>query len=131
LDNFLKRELKFGLFLFFFTLLLFGVHWYVDFYFVEEISYIIPLYFIYIFNFITVLIVYTLINYKYEKDQSQVFVYFMAATLVKMILAIVFLLPVLLGETEHAKTEVLNFFIPYFIYLGYEVVSISGLLSKK
>jgi hypothetical protein len=55
----------------------------------------------------------------------------MGATLAKMILALVFLLPVLIGETENAKTEVLNFFIPYFIYLAFEVTLILGLLREK
>lgn len=113
------------------TLLLGGLHGYVDHYFFPSNEYVIPIYFIYIFNFLLVLIVYTLLNYIQGQDSSKVFVYFMGATLIKMILAIVFLLPVLLSEAKNAKEEVIHFFVPYFIYLAFEVSFITRLLREK
>jgi len=55
----------------------------------------------------------------------------MGFTLLKMILAIVFLLPVFLSETENKQPDVFNFFIPYFLYLFFEVYSLTTFLQKK
>jgi hypothetical protein len=53
----------------------------------------------------------------------------MGATLFKMILCLVFLLPVLLNPNENATLEVFNFFIPYFLFLAFEIVNIIRFLK--
>ncbi len=128
---FLKREVIFLVLLLLFTLLLFGIHWYISFHFIEEVKLIIPLYAIYGFHFITVLIVYTIVNYKHATGKTQIFPLFMGATLFKMILCIVFLLPVLLKPNENATLEVFNFFIPYFLFLAFEIINITLFLKEK
>lgn len=129
--KFLKRETTFLLLLLLFTLLLFAVHWYIGFHFFSDIELILPLYTIYGFHFITVLIVYTIVNFKFSVGKKQIFPLFMGATLLKMILCIVFLLPVLLNPNENATYEVLNFFVPYFLYLAFEIVNITLFLKDE
>tara|TARA_R110002072_G_scaffold235697_9_gene393410 strand:+ start:4434 stop:4832 length:399 start_codon:yes stop_codon:yes gene_type:complete len=128
---FLKREVTFVMLLLLFTLLLFAIHWYISFHFFEDVELILPLYAIYGFHFITVLIVYTIVNFKHAAGKTQIFPLFMGATLLKMILCIVFLLPVLLKPNENAILEVFNFFIPYFLYLAFEIVNITLFLKEK
>lgn len=92
---------------------------------------IIPLWQIYIFLTAIVFIIYTGILYQYTKGKTEVFNYFMLGTMLKMILAMIFLLPVFLSELDSKKPDVFNFFIPYFIFLAFEVFLITKLLNQK
>lgn len=129
--RFIKRETNFLLLLLIFTLLIFSIHWYILFHFFTGVDFILPLYTIYGFHFITVLIVYSIVNYKFSSGKKEIFPLFMGATLFKMILCIVFLLPVLLNPNENATLEVFNFFIPYFLYLAFEIINITLFLKEK
>ncbi len=129
--KFLKREANFLLLLLLFTLLLFATHWYISFHFFSGVELILPLYTIYGFHFITVLVVYSIINFKFSAGKKHIFPLFMGATLFKMILCIVFLLPVLLNPNENATLEVFNFFIPYFLYLAFEITNITLFLKEE
>lgn len=55
----------------------------------------------------------------------------MASTLLKMILVIVFLLPLLMIEVKDKKPDVFNFFIAYFLFLIFEVYSIAKFLQNN
>ena len=122
MNDFFKRELWFILLLFLFTLLFYTIHWYIDLQFFDELNLIMPIYTIYIFNFITVLIIYSVMNYRYSIGKIEILPLFLGATLFKMILAIIFLLPILLKPNENASLETLNFFIPYFTYLAWKLL---------
>ena len=74
---------------------------------------------------------YAWILYKYTQGKTEVFNYFMIGTMIKMILALVFLLPVFLSDIETKRPDVFNFFIPYFIFLAFEVFIITRLLNQK
>lgn len=129
--KFLKKEASFSLFLVLFTAILFLIHWYISFHFFSDTELILPLYTIYGFHFLTVLIVFSIVNYKFHSGTTQIFALFMGATLFKMILCLVFLLPVLLNPNENATLEVFNFFIPYFLYLAFEVINITLFLKDE
>lgn len=113
------------------TLILLGIHSYLLSHFAQNTQFIIPLWQIYVFHFVVTTLLYTVINYKYSKGKKEIFNTFMGFTLLKMILAIVFLLPVFLSETENKQPDVFNFFIPYFLYLFFEVYSLTSFLQKK
>ncbi|TYA52245.1 hypothetical protein [Formosa maritima] len=113
------------------TLILLGIHSYLLSHFADNIHFIIPLWQIYIFHFIVTTLLYTVINYKYSSGKTEIFNTFMGFTLLKMVLAIVFLLPVFLSDTENKQPDVFNFFIPYFLYLFFEVYSLTSFLQKK
>jgi uncharacterized membrane protein YcgQ (UPF0703/DUF1980 family) len=114
-----------------FTLVLFAIHSYLLAHLAENIHFIIPLWQIYIFHFVVTTLLYTVINYKYSKGKTEIFNTFMGFTLLKMVLAILFLLPVFLSETENKQPDVFNFFIPYFLFLFFEVYSLTSFLQKK
>jgi len=127
---FISRQLSFLFKIIIFTIVLFGVHSYLSYYFIEQATFF-PLWHIYTLLFILTGIFYSIINYQHSKGATLIFNLFIGATLSKMILAIIFLLPLLLSSIENKKIDVLNFFIPYFLYLFFEVLTINSFLQKK
>lgn len=83
------------------------------------------------FNLILVLIVYALIKYILAKDISKVYNTFLISIIIKMVLAIVFLLPLFFGKSDNNKVEVINFFAVYFLFLAFEVFTITRLIAKE
>lgn len=108
-----------------FTALLFAVHYYIFFNFFSEIELYFPLWTIYAFNAILVLIVYSIIRYRVRQGLEKVYNLFLILTLVKMALAVVFLLPLFTGKSEQPRMEVINFFIPYFLFLAFEIFALN------
>lgn len=96
-----------------------------------KLALILPLYKIYLFHLIVTTVVIVAVNYKSLQKESNVFNIFMLFTFVKMILALVFLLPVFLSTAKNRNYDAVNFFIPYFIYLAFEVFVITKLLQKQ
>jgi len=127
---FISRQLSFLIQNIVVTLILLGIHSYLLSHF-ESIIYIIPLWQIYVFHFVVTTLVYTIINFQYSKGKTEIFNLFLGFTLLKMILAIVFLLPVILSDMEKKQPDVFNFFIPYFLYLFFEVYSLTSFLQKN
>jgi len=131
MEVFKKRQVTFLLQLIVATAILFGVHTYLLSYFADEIEFFFPLWHIYAFHFIVTAIFYTLINYKFSSGKTNIFNLFMSLTFLKMIFAILFLLPLLLSDFENKQPDVFNFFIPYFFYLFFEVFSLTKFLQKQ
>lgn len=129
--TFQSRELSFLLQASVFTLILFGIHCYMLSYFASDMEFFFPIWQIYVFHFVITSLFYTLINYKFSKGKTEIFNTFMLGTLVKMIIAILFLLPLLLSDFENKQPDIFNFFIPYFLYLSFEVYTITQFLQKK
>ncbi|WP_298899873.1 hypothetical protein [uncultured Psychroserpens sp.] len=130
-DVFKKRETNFLIQLIALSGLLFAVHSYLNYYFAGEVILFFPLWHIYLFHVVTVIIIYTLINYRESVGKTEVFNTFIFGMLVKMILTMVFLLPWILSKPEQKGYDLANFFIPYFIFLAFEVYSVVKILQKK
>ena len=128
---FKKREANFLIQLVALSVLLFGIHTYLNFHFAKDVVLFFPLWHIYIFHLITVVIIYTLINYRDSVGKTEVFNAFILGMLLKMILAMVFLLPWILSKPEQKGNDLANFFIPYFIFLAFEVYCVTRILQKK
>ncbi len=130
-EIFKKRQLSFLLKLALLTFLVAGCHLYLFSHFFSQFTLFFPIWQIYLFHFVTVCLIYTVINYKFSNGNTVVFNYFMVGTLIKMILAFLFLLPLLLSDLESKKPDVMNFFIPYFIFLAFEIFSVNIFLNKE
>lgn len=126
-----KGKLNFLVGLLIFTGILYVVHYSIFYYFFSEITLYIPIWSIYCFNSVVVLIVYSIIKNKTKKESKKGYNAFLLLTFIKMILAIVFLLPLFSGESTNTKTEVINFFIPYFFFLTFEILAINKLLKSQ
>jgi len=127
---FKKRQLDFLFKIVLFTIVIYGIHSYL-FHNFFEVTLFFPIWHIYVFLFLITFLIFTIINYRYSNGNTAVFNPFLIATLLKMLIAIIFLLPLLLSNLENKKIDVLNFFIPYFIFLFFEVFSINTFLQKK
>ncbi|WP_027126215.1 hypothetical protein [Gelidibacter mesophilus] len=129
--TFLKRELNFLLLITVLSLVLYGIHSYLLSYFGTELKLFFPVWQIYVFHFSVTTLLYTVVNYKFSTGKTDVFILFMASTFIKMFLSILFLLPIILSDFEKKQPDIFNFFIPYFLYLAFEVYSITKFLQKS
>jgi hypothetical protein len=130
-STFLSRQISFTFQCVLFAVVFFSIHSYLLYYFAAKNIFFFPIWHIYLFNFLLTTLLYTIINYKYSKDKTTVFNIFMLSTLLKMVLVIVFLLPLLMGEVKDKKLDVFNFFIAYFLFLTFEVYSITKFLNNN
>ncbi|WP_246936747.1 hypothetical protein [Gelidibacter sp. F63206] len=128
--TFLKRQVNFLLLITVMSLVLYGIHSYLLTYFGTDLKLFFPVWQIYVFHFSVTTLLYTVVNYKFSTGKTDIFVLFMGSTFVKMFLAILFLLPIILSDFEKKQPDIFNFFIPYFIYLAFEVYSITKFLQK-
>ncbi|HPF10006.1 MAG TPA: hypothetical protein PKW08_12270 [Flavobacteriaceae bacterium] len=108
-----------------FSVILFGVHIYVFRNFAEGITLYLPLWGVYLFNSTVALLVFFLVRRQFYKNPGKTYQSFLMLTVLKMVLAIIFLLPLFTGKSEHPKTETINFFIPYFLFLAFEIFSLN------
>ncbi|MDO1502222.1 hypothetical protein Q2T40_18975 [Winogradskyella maritima] len=129
-DAFKKRQGVFMLQLVLVSAVLFGIHAYLLHYLGGEREFFFPVWHIYGFHVVVTTVFYTIINYKFSSGQKNIFNLFMGMTLAKMVLAILFLLPLLLSDFENKQPDVINFFIPYFLYLFFEVYALTKFLNK-
>lgn len=113
-----------------FTILIFGIHWYLLSQFFDGRLYF-PLWTIYVFNAVLVAVVYIFIRSKSEDPNKNIFQLFLTLTVAKMVLAIVFLMPLFFKKPPHTQLEVINFFIPYFLYLTFEIFNLNKFLQKS
>ena len=131
MQAFTKRQVLFLLQLIGLTLLLFISHSYLLHYFSNSNPPFFPVWQIYIFHFFVTTTLYSVVNYRHSFVQKSIFNLFMGMTLLKMIFSIVFLLPLFLSDFESKKLDVVNFFAPYFLFLFFEILSLTKLLQKQ
>ena len=131
MNTFLKTQTQVTAQIVLLTAVLFFIHYSVMVNIFPKATLILPLYKIYLFHLIVTAVVIIAVNYKSLHKESNLFNVFMLFTFVKMILALVFLLPVFLSTAKNRNTDAVNFFIPYFIYLAFEVFVITKLIQKQ
>lgn len=130
MEDFKKRQQAFLLQLIGITAILYGVHSYLLHYFATEVLFFFPIWQIYTFHLIITLVLYSIINYRYASGKKDIFNLFMIMTFLKMAFSIIFLLPLILSDFENKQPDVFNFFIPYFLYLFFEVFALTKFLQK-
>ena len=128
--EFIKRQVSFLLQIIFFTIIFFGIHIYILHYFTSDQKFFFPLWQMYVFQFTVTFLLYGYLNFTMEKNATQVFNFFMIGTFFKMGLSILFLLPLLLAEDIEKQPDIINFFVVYFLFLFFEVVSLVRMLKN-
>lgn len=114
-----------------FTVLLCGVHYYIFEIFLSDISLYFPIWTIYLFNAGLVLLVFLIVRFQMARGYTKTYNLFLILTISKMALAIVFLLPLFAGKSENTIIDVVNFFIPYFLFLGFEIFQLNIFFKKE
>jgi len=110
------------------TVVLFATHNYLLYYFVSTKTLFFPIWHIYGFHCFITAILCSILNHRFSSGHKNIFNLFMGLTILKMILAIVFLLPLLVSDLENKQPDVFNFFIPYFLFLWFEIFSVTRIL---
>ena len=114
-----------------FTAILFLVHYYISINFMADQELYFPLWSIYAFNAGMVLLVYLIIIFQVARGSDKPYNLFLILTIVKMALAMVFLSPLFADKSGNAVLDTVNFFIPYFIYLGFEVLQLNKFFKTQ
>ena len=114
-----------------FTGILFGVHFYILYNLTPKFEFFFPLWSIYLFNSLLAFIIYFLVKRQFSKDFTKTYQTFLILTTIKMFLAIVFLLPLFTGKSSHPAIETTNFFIPYFLFLAFEIFNLNKYFQNQ
>lgn len=127
-----KKLRSYLLVLFPFTLLFFGIQYFV----VEELKNEINKFYystwsIYAFHFLAALLVYLFVLFVNKTFPDKAGFAFMACSLLKMMAAIVFLLPLIQNREVSALNDVFAFFISYFLFLSLETFFALKILNSK
>ncbi|WP_168191344.1 MULTISPECIES: hypothetical protein [Antarcticibacterium] len=97
----------------------------------EEYDFFYPTYAIYLFHFFATFLIYLILVLIYHNFRDKTGFAFMGASFLKMLAAIIFLLPMLLNHTGNAFGDLLSFFVPYFLYLVFETFYAVRLINAK
>ncbi|MFD1094483.1 hypothetical protein [Salegentibacter chungangensis] len=119
---FLKKFLPYSIILFFTQWLL------VNYFFEEELYY--NTISVYAFHIISTLLIYIALVWVHKNFKDKTGFAFMGGGLLKMMAAVVFLLPMLLSEAP-GFNDIIAFFIPYFLFLIFETFYAVKLINAQ
>jgi|SRR5690554_1261185 len=86
---------------------------------------------IYAFHFVASLLVYLIVLWVHENFKDKAGFAFMGLGLVKTLAALIFLLPLLLGDSPNKFVDLMTFFIPYFLFLIFETLFVVRKINEK
>ena len=86
---------------------------------------------IYSFHVIATFLIYLFLVFVYRSFSDKTGFAFMACSLLKMLAAVLFLLPMMLSDVEQPFRVLMAFFIPYFLYLIFETIYAVKLINTK
>jgi len=114
-----------------FTTILFLIQFFLTRFLLKSEAMFYPVYAIYLFHFFSTFLIYWMLLFINNNFQDKTGFAFMGASLLKMMAAVIFLLPVLINNTGYAFTNILSFFIPYFLFLVFETFYAVKLINVK
>lgn len=125
-----QKLIKFLFVLVPFTLVFFSLHYFIG----DLIGVTKDLYYetwkVYVFNFLATFSVYLFVVFVNKTFSDKTGFAFMACGLLKMMGAIIFLLPLIQNKELDAVNDVIAFFIPYFLFLFLETIYVVKILNK-
>lgn len=86
---------------------------------------------IYAFHFIATLSIYLFLVYVNQTFSDKTGFAFMGSSLLKMLAAVLFLLPMMLEDVPNPFQDIITFFIPYFLFLIFETIYAVRLINNK
>jgi len=120
--KFLKRFLPF-------TIILILIHFFIVLNLSKDYSFFYSIYSIYLFHTITTATVCFVLIYMSKNLKDKMGFAFMSLSILKMLAAILFLIPLIQIEKEEKLLDIIAFFIPYFAFLFFELTFIMKLLN--
>jgi hypothetical protein len=86
---------------------------------------------IYIFNIVATFLVYLFLIYVNKTFADYTGFAFLGASFFRMMLAIIFLIPLIKGKVKDPIIDLSTFFIPYFLFLIFETYFTIRLINKR
>jgi len=126
-----KKLQYFLLVLIAFTFILFSIQYFIVEHLKQTITFFYSTSSIYIFHFFTTFLIYLFVFFVQKTFSDKTGFAFMACSILKMLAAIIFLLPLILNKEIHPLNDVIAFFIPYFLFLLLEIIYTVKMLSSK
>lgn len=114
-----------------FTAFLFILQYYITTRYFDNVDFYYGVSAIYSFHVLATLIIYLILLWIHHNFQENTGFAFMGASLLKMLAAVLFLLPMILDKSTDALQNVFAFFIPYFFYLIFETIQAVKLINSK
>ncbi|RBN49778.1 hypothetical protein [Flavobacterium psychrolimnae] len=114
-----------------FTLLLFFAQYYGTASISQDHDFFYATWSIYLFLFVTTLLIYVLLLFVNANFPDFTGFAFLGTTFVKMMAAVVFLIPLIQSEGRETNLDIAAFFIPYFLFLLFETVFSVRLINKR
>lgn len=114
-----------------FTLLLFAAQYYGTVAWSTHHDFFYATWSIYLFLFVTTLLIYVLLLFVNANFPDFTGFAFLGTTFVKMMAAVVFLIPLIQSEGRETNLDIAAFFIPYFLFLLFETIFSIRLINKR
>ena len=86
---------------------------------------------IYLFLFVSTLLIYVLLLFVDISFPDFTGFAFMGTTFVKMMAAVVFLIPLIQSERTETNLDIAAFFVPYFLFLLFETIFAVRLINNR
>ena len=86
---------------------------------------------IYSFHIIATFLIFLFLVYVNKSFSDKTGFAFMACSLLKMLAAVLFLLPLMLSDVAKPFQSIIAFFIPYFLFLIFETIYAVRLINTK
>jgi len=126
----LSKILRFLIYFVPFAVALYFIQNYIATNVLKEIFFFNTTHSIYLFHFIVVAVSYILLILINKFFFSQTGYAFLAFGILKMILSVVFLMPLIKSDLENKIPDVLAFFVPFFFFLFFETIQSIRLLNQ-
>lgn len=86
---------------------------------------------VYSFHVLATFLIFLFLSYVHITFRDKTGFAFMASSLLKMLAAVLFLLPMMLSDVSNPFHDMLAFFIPYFLFLIFETICAVRLINIK
>lgn len=114
-----------------FSLVLFFIQYYIVASFFQNSIFFYSTWSIYVFHLVITLCSYSFLIFVNKTFPDKTGFAFMGFSLLKMMAAIVFLIPLLQSDLKSQVPDVSAFFIPYFLYLFFETLFAIRLINNQ
>lgn len=114
-----------------FSIVLFVIQYLVINFLLTDIVFYYSIWTIYSFHILATSAIYIALVLIHKNFKDNTGFAFMGGSLLKMLAAVLFLLPMLLNNQEFRLINLLSFFIPYFLYLIFETIYAVRLINSK
>lgn len=126
----MPKFLSFLKYFFPFSIVLFSAQYFIVTNVFADVSFFYSTWSIYAFHIIITLLSHLFLLFVHQTFPDKTGFTFMGISVVKMMAAVVFLIPMIQSDTIDRIPDITIFFIPYFLYLFFETIFAIRLINK-